>query len=180
MGLIVLTGGARSGKSTLAGELAEATGDPVCYIATAEARDDEMTRRIDNHRRDRPASWLTIEEPYDLVGALEALPEEAVAIVDCLTLWVANMLERSPTDEEIVEIAEDAARRAATRPQPVIAVTNEVGSGIVPMNDLARRYRDVLGVVNGRWCHHAQGSFLVVAGRALALSKPSDVFETLR
>jgi adenosyl cobinamide kinase/adenosyl cobinamide phosphate guanylyltransferase len=125
------------------------------------------------HRRERPNSWTTIEEPLDLVTALEKVPDQDIAIIDCLTLWVSNLLEQEASDDEILSMVDEAARVAAQHPGRIIAVTNEVGSGIVPMNPLARRYRDLLGMVNARWCSHAQDAFLVVAGRALRLSDPS-------
>ncbi len=179
MSLTVLLGGARSGKSSLAVSMATASGSEVYYVATAEARDDEMTARIEMHQRERPGSWTTIEEPVDLVAALASVPNEAVAIVDCLTLWVSNLLERETSDDEILQTAEDAARVAARGSERVIAITNEVGSGIVPVNPLARRYRDLLGMVNTRWCAHADGAFLVVAGRALVLTDPASLSDVI-
>lgn len=172
MRLTVLVGGARSGKSTLAASLATTTGAAVCYIATAEARDEEMTARIEMHRRERPASWSTVEAPVDLVTALNGVDDDAVVIIDCLTLWVSNLIEQELTDEEVVQTAVETAAIATGRSGRTIAITNEVGSGIVPMNPLARRYRDLLGMVNSRWCDHADDAYLVVAGRVLALSKP--------
>ena len=180
MSLTVLLGGARSGKSTLAVSTATEAGLTVCYIATAEARDQEMAARIEMHRRTRPGSWTTIEEPVDLVAALDGVPTEAIVIIDCLTLWVSNMLGQDDSDDAILRTADDAARVAARRSGRVIAITNEVGSGIVPLNPLARRYRDLLGMVNARWCTHADQAFLVVAGRTLALSDPSDLSGAIR
>lgn len=175
MGLTVLLGGARSGKSTLAASIAGAADAPIFFIATAEARDEEMAARIEIHRRERPGSWTTIEEPLDLVGALARVPRDAVVIVDCLTLWVSNLLEQGTRDDEVIETADGAALVAAQRSGRTIAITNEVGSGIVPINPLARRYRDVLGIVNARWSAHAASAFLVVAGRLLPLSDPSNL-----
>lgn len=171
--LTVLLGGARSGKSTLATSIAVAAGSPVCYIATAEARDEEMTARIEVHRRERPAGWSTVEEPLDLLAALTQVPDGSVVIVDCLTLWVANLIEQGFSDDEVVRTADKAASVAARRSGSAIAISNEVGSGLVPMDPLGRRYRDLLGIVNSRWCAQADSAFLVVAGRVLALSDPS-------
>jgi adenosylcobinamide kinase / adenosylcobinamide-phosphate guanylyltransferase len=168
MSLTLLLGGARSGKSALAVRRAEAFAGPVAFIATAEARDAEMIARIARHRAERPREWTTIDAPLSLAEALAALPEETCAIVDCLSLWVSNLLER--TDEKaILQLAAEAARRAAERPAPTIAVSNEVGMGIVPTNALARRYRDVLGQVNATWADYAAEAALVVAGRQLSL-----------
>ncbi len=145
MALTLLIGGARSGKSALAVARGRAHGGPVVFVATAEARDEEMAERIGRHRAERPAGWTTVEAPVELEAALEAADPDACVIVDCLSLWVANLLERG---EEVAERAERAARIAAGRQAPAIAVTNEVGMGIVPVNELARRYRDELGRAN--------------------------------
>jgi adenosylcobinamide kinase/adenosylcobinamide-phosphate guanylyltransferase len=168
MPLTLLLGGARSGKSALAVRRAEAFAGPVAFIATSEPRDDEMVARIGRHRAERPPEWTTIDAPSGLAEALAAVPEGTCAIVDCLSLWVSNLLERDG-EEAIVQLAVEAARRAAERPAPTIAVSNEVGMGIVPANELARRYRDVLGRVNAIWAAHAAEAALVVAGRQLSL-----------
>jgi adenosyl cobinamide kinase/adenosyl cobinamide phosphate guanylyltransferase len=175
MSLTVLVGGARSGKSTLAAAIAESDGSDVVFVATAEPRDEEMAARIEAHRLARPAAWTTIEEPMDLVGALGRAPEGSTVIIDCLTLWVSNLIERRISDDEIAATAADVADVAGTHDGRVVAITNEVGSGIVPINPLARRYRDLLGVVNSAWCARADDAYLVVAGRALALSDAADL-----
>jgi len=174
MTLTLLVGGARSGKSTLALRRAEALGLPVVFVATAEARDSEMADRIARHQAERPETWSTLEVPCDLGDAIEQLPAEAAAIVDCLTLWVANLMERG--DDDIEAAADSAARRAAQRNAPVIAVSNEVGMGIVPDHPLGRAYRDRLGRVNAIWASHAQEALLVVAGRTLDL-QPTRSFD---
>jgi adenosylcobinamide kinase/adenosylcobinamide-phosphate guanylyltransferase len=165
MTLVLLLGGARSGKSMLALERAAAAGREVVFVATGEAGDDEMAERIERHRRERPAEWTTVEEPIELGRAVGGAPAEATVIVDCLSLWVANVLDHADIEQE----AERIARAAAARPGLTVAVTNEVGLGIVPDNALARRYRDVLGRVNAIWTQRADEAFLVVAGRTLRL-----------
>jgi adenosyl cobinamide kinase/adenosyl cobinamide phosphate guanylyltransferase len=162
--LVLYLGGARSGKSRLALERARAAGAPVTFIATGEPRDDEMAERIERHRHERPGNWQTIEEPLDLGGALASVPAGAAAIVDCLSLWVANALEAG------VELDGAALGLAAARAELTIAVTNEVGMGIVPDNALARSFRDELGRVNAAWAAAADETYLVVAGRAVTLS----------
>ena len=157
--ITLLIGGARSGKSALALRLAEGE---VVFIATAEPGDAEMAERIERHRAERPATWRTVEEPVDLAGALRDAPPDACVIVDCLTLWVANTMDE--------ERARDAAAVAAARPGATIAITNEVGLGIVPANALAREYRDLLGRVNAIWAEAAERVLLVVAGRTLELA----------
>jgi len=158
MTLVMLLGGARSGKSQLAVERARAHGAPVTFIATGEAGDDEMAERIARHKAGRPSDWATVEEPRDLRRALESVPGGDTVIVDCLSLWVANGGE-----------SDGVAELAAARAGLTIAVTNEVGSGIVPDNALARAYRDELGRVNAEWVQAADEAYLVVAGRTLRL-----------
>jgi adenosylcobinamide kinase/adenosylcobinamide-phosphate guanylyltransferase len=169
MALTFLLGGARSGKSELAVRLAANTSGPVVVIATAEARDEEMAERIGRHRRDRPAGWSTIEVPLRLAEAVGGLSPNAVVILDCVSLWVANTMEAGQSDEAIVGEAEEAARVLAGRSASSVVVSNEVGLGIVPVNELARRYRDVLGRVNATAARAADRAYLVVAGRTLPL-----------
>ncbi|MCL2770093.1 MAG: bifunctional adenosylcobinamide kinase/adenosylcobinamide-phosphate guanylyltransferase [Solirubrobacterales bacterium] len=169
MALTVLLGGARSGKSTLAVQRARAHPGSVCVIATATAGDAEMATRIARHRRERPASWHTLEEPLALDTALARADSEALVIVDCLTLWVSNQLERGAQESEIEAHATRAARRAAERPAPVIAVSNELSMGIVPADPPTRRFRDVHGRVNATWVAHAREASLLVAGALLHL-----------
>jgi adenosylcobinamide kinase/adenosylcobinamide-phosphate guanylyltransferase len=168
--LTFVTGGARSGKSSQALRLAAASGTPVVMIATAEGRDAEMLERIAAHRRERPASWRTVEEPLDLAGALRGLAGNEFAIVDCLSLWVSNLL--ADRDAQAIEgLAREAAALAAAHAGGCVAVSNEVGMGIVPANALARSYRDVLGRVNAIWAEAADDALLAVAGRVLRLER---------
>jgi adenosylcobinamide kinase/adenosylcobinamide-phosphate guanylyltransferase len=158
--LVLYLGGARSGKSRLAVERASSTGAPVTFIATGEAGDDEMAARIEAHKRERPPDWRTVEEPRDLAGVLASVPGGETALVDCLSLWVANVGEG------------DAAALEAARARDglTIAVSNEVGMGIVPANALAREYRDALGRVNAAWAAASEEAWFVVAGKTLRLS----------
>jgi len=166
--LTLLLGGARSGKSSLAVDLASRAGGPVTFIATATSGDEEMAARIAAHRGERPGDWKTVEEPLHLREALEAA--EGTVVVDCLSLWVANLLEAD------MEIDAGAAAAAAGRGR-TIAVSNEVGLGIVPATPLGRRYRDVLGRVNAAWADAAETTLLVVAGRALPLASPWELVD---
>jgi adenosyl cobinamide kinase/adenosyl cobinamide phosphate guanylyltransferase len=167
--LILLLGGARSGKSLLAQQLA---GETATLIATAVAGDAEMAERIRRHRDERPAAWKTVEEPIDLRGALAAVGPDETVVVDCLSLWTTNLLEAGWKDAEVEEEAEGAAVAAAGRPGTTIAVSNEVGLGIVPVTPLGRRYRDLHGRVNATWAKAADRAVLVVAGRMLELERP--------
>ena len=168
MAMTVLLGGARSGKSALAIRLAAAE-DDVVFIATAEALDREMEERIRRHRAARPASWSTVEEPLALGESVQTTPPGAGVIVDCLSLWVSNLLGAQWVDETVEDEAERVAGIAAARPGRTIVVSNEVGLGLVPETALGRRYRDVLGRVNATFADAAEEALFVVAGRAFRL-----------
>lgn len=180
-GLTLITGGARAGKTAFALDLARATGAPVLYVATAEGRDDEMIARIARHRAERPPAWGTLEEPFDVAGALARVHSGEAVLLDCLTVWVSNLLLRALPEGEFATARAEAAERAALDAVrtlldwrrrtnvDLIAVTNEVGLGIVPPSPLARLYRDVLGRVNAMCAREAERMFLVVAGLALDL-----------
>ena len=166
-----LVGGARSGKSSLAVRLASAFDGPVVVVATAEARDEDMADRIRAHREARPAGWETVEAPLGLLAAIDGVREDAFVVLDCLTLWVSNALEEGATGNEVEGEARKLASALAGRAAPSVVVSNEVGLGIVPANELARRYRDLLGRVNTAFAAEAARSFLVVAGRGLPLEE---------
>jgi adenosyl cobinamide kinase/adenosyl cobinamide phosphate guanylyltransferase len=175
MPLVLLLGGARSGKSALAVRMAGGWAGPVAVVATLEARDQEMAERIRRHRGERPGHWLTLEAPRELERALREAPADAFVIVDCLTLWVSNLLEQGLDDRRVEQLARSAAATAAARTAPTVAVSNEVGAGIVPADALSRRYRDLLGQVNAAWAAEADQALLLVAGRAVPLLDPLAV-----
>jgi len=161
---ILVTGGARSGKSAFAERLVEAMpGDPV-YIATAEARDDEMSARIAAHTARRGDRWTTLEAPLDLVAALQETDGRGPRLVDCLTLWLSNlMLGNARWDAA----ADSLAAALAAQTSPVVLVTNEVGLGIVPDTALGRAFRDAAGSLNHRIADAADTVYLVVAGQPM-------------
>ena len=167
----LILGGAKSGKSTLALNLAERTGLKRVFIATAEARDAEMTKRIARHQAERGPSWRTVEEPLELVAALgRADAPDTVVLVDCLTLWLGNLLTRADLDEDAVaERGEELARALPGLKGRVILVANEVGLGIVPDNALARTFRDLAGNLNQRLAAACDRVILVTAGIPLDL-----------
>jgi adenosyl cobinamide kinase/adenosyl cobinamide phosphate guanylyltransferase len=142
----------------------------VTFIATAQDRDAEMSDRIWAHRSQRPPAWSTVEAPLDLDRALRDEPDGTTVVVDCLTLWVANLVEAGRDDEAVARAAQDVAQRASGRQGHCVIVSNEVGSGIVPMEALSRRYRDLLGRVNTTFCDLAGQALLVVAGRVVPLT----------
>ncbi|HYM51370.1 MAG TPA: bifunctional adenosylcobinamide kinase/adenosylcobinamide-phosphate guanylyltransferase [Candidatus Limnocylindrales bacterium] len=174
---ILLLGGARSGKSTLALEIAARSGAPVTMIATAEPLDPEMAERIAHHRAQRPSGWTTIEEPVALLEAVQAAPARSLLIIDCLTLWVSNLVGQGQHDPAIVAAAGRAATTLAARPGGAIVVSNEVGLGIIPVNPVARGYRDTLGRVNAAFAALADRTALVVAGRLHELTSATEFME---
>ncbi len=165
---ILITGGARSGKSALAERMALSLGARPIYVATAEARDAEMAARIAAHRDRRGNEWALVEAPTDLAEALDR-SDTGPRLVDCLTLWLSNLMAAGADWEAA---ARDLARRPAAQAHPVIFVTNEVGSGIVPDNALARRFRDAAGKVNQIVAEAADEVHLCVAGQALKVKPP--------
>jgi adenosyl cobinamide kinase/adenosyl cobinamide phosphate guanylyltransferase len=173
MPFVLLLGGARSGKSAMAKRLAVESGAPVTFIATAEPRDDEMAERIRRHREERLPDWRTIEAPLDLPSAVKSAPPGDYLIVDCLTLWVSNLLEAGADGTQIGTVADQVIHELAGRYG--VVVSNEVGLGIVPINDLTRTYRDVLGAVNSTFAAGAARAVLMVAGRALDLANADAI-----
>lgn len=169
MSTTLVLGGARSGKSALTERLAVESGLAVTYIATAEALDEEMRERIARHRADRPAGWKTLEVPRALAAELlaESAPDRFV-IVDCLTLWLTNLM----LDEDASLLERERAALLASLPRlagPVVLVSNEVGLGIVPDNALARRFRDEAGRLNQAIASLCDHVFFVAAGLPLTL-----------
>jgi adenosylcobinamide kinase/adenosylcobinamide-phosphate guanylyltransferase len=159
--LTFVLGGARSGKSRYAEQVAMASPPPWIYLATAEPFDDEMAARIAEHKSRRSRDWQTIDAPRDLAGALGALPASATILVDCLTLWLSNlMLAECDVDAETGRLEQAMLAHKA----PLVLVSNEVGSGVVPDNALARRFRDAQGRLNQTVAARADRVVLVVAG----------------
>lgn len=174
MTLTLLTGGARSGKSRMAVSLARRAGAPVTFIATARS-DVGMEERIARHRRERPEGWATIEETSDLSAALDRVSTGDTAIVDCVTVWVSNLMLEDHDDAAIEAAAERFAEGAATRTGETIVVTNEVGSGVHPPTELGLRFQDLLGQVNSIVAVRSATAYLCVAGRALPLPPADEV-----
>jgi adenosylcobinamide kinase/adenosylcobinamide-phosphate guanylyltransferase len=166
MTIILITGGARSGKSFRAEARARSfPGRPV-YIATAEAGDDEMRERIARHRARRGSDWIEHESPLALVEALDATDGGGARLVDCLTLWLSNLMHANSDCSEQAALLADALRRQSS---PVVLVTNEVGLGIVPDNALARAFRDAAGLMNQMIARVADEVEFVVAGLPMKL-----------
>lgn len=171
--LTLLLGGARSGKSALAVRWARSHAGPVTFVATAEAGDDEMAARIARHRAERPGHWTTVETPRDPTTALRDAAPDALVIVDCLTLWVANVMGDT-CDDAVVASGDALAVAAVDRSAATVVVSNEVGWGIVPADPATRRYRDLLGAVNMTVAARAHRCLLLVAGLAVPLARPPE------
>lgn len=169
-GLVTLVlGGARSGKSRYAEALIAKSPKPWVYVATAEARDEEMAERIAAHKARRAEGWQTIEAPHDLADAVKQASPNAAVLVDCLTLWLSNLMEGSfDIDAQIARLQESLKERSG----PTVLVSNEVGLSIVPDNAFARRFRDLQGVLNQRMAAQAARVVMMVAGIAIAMKSP--------
>lgn len=173
--IILITGGARSGKSRHAQALAEAHPGQRLFIATSPIIDGEMRARIERHQADRwGQGWRTVEEPLRPMDILAANPEEEVVLLDCLTLWISNLLFEAEepeyyTEAMVAELSQELVAAAARRQGVVLIVTNEVGLGIVPDNPLARRYRDLVGRCNQTIAALADRVDLVTCGIPLTI-----------
>ena len=159
-------GGARSGKSGHAQRLAEASGGPLLYIATAQALDAEMSERIARHRAERDERWRTLECPLGVPDAIARNGEARTVLVDCLTLWLGNLMLG---DHDVAAAGAALADALRDTPAQVVLVANEVGQGIVPDNALARRFRDEAGWLNQRVAASADVVWLLAAGLPLRL-----------
>lgn len=160
----LVTGGARSGKSRFAERLAGCFQE-VVYLATAEALDQEMLRRIETHQRYRPTHWTTVEEPLSIVPRLtEAASACDLVLLDCITLWISNLLGQERSDRQIEAEIEELAQWVERQPARLVLVTNEVGAGIVPANALSRRFRDLTGLANQRLAAACDHVYWLVAG----------------
>jgi adenosylcobinamide kinase/adenosylcobinamide-phosphate guanylyltransferase len=182
MGYIhLVTGGSRSGKSDHARRLAEDLPGPRTFIATCPVTDEEMERRVERHRRERAgAGWVTAEEEVQVVHALREAGSSGVVLIDCLTLWVNNLMyeaERAGKvfgEDEVSARANDLITACRAASATVILVTNEIGMGIVPDNALARRYRDLVGRCNQVVAAAADRVTLVVSGIPVEIRKKGD------
>ena len=167
--VIFLTGGARSGKSAFALDCA-AKYERKAFLATAEAFDEEMARRIRKHREERGASFVTIEEPLDIDRELLTLPPDIdVVVLDCLTVWVGNLMHGIDREREIGDRIERFLNVLREPPVNMIVVTNEVGMGIVPENAMARAFRDMAGSLNRKAAAIATEAWLLCSGLPLRL-----------
>jgi len=163
--ILLITGGCRSGKSAFALRYAEKNYDRKIYLATAEALDGEMRERIEKHRQKRGPAWRTLEEPLEIEKVFESYGESAdVILLDCVTLWISNLMMKNLDADKILSHAEKALDSIIASPSDVILVSNEVGWGIVPENKLARDFRDIAGRVNQKIASAAESVIILVSG----------------
>jgi adenosylcobinamide kinase / adenosylcobinamide-phosphate guanylyltransferase len=169
--ITLITGGARSGKSFFAQELAKQYNGNRIFIATAQGFDVEMEERIKNHRAERGEHFSTVEAPLDLAAALRNVPDDAaVVLIDCLTVWLGNLMYRHENDRAAIDAAiTDFTGILDVISQDIVIVTNEVGMGIVPGNFLARHYRDIAGSLNREVARKAAKVYLCVCGIPVAV-----------
>ncbi|PCJ70501.1 MAG: bifunctional adenosylcobinamide kinase/adenosylcobinamide-phosphate guanylyltransferase [Rhodobiaceae bacterium] len=166
----LILGGARSGKSRYGEALVRASSGRAVYIATAEARDDEMTARIAKHREQRGSDWALIEEPIHLARVLrEQVRAEDVVLVDCLTLWLSNLMGE---EREIASAVDELLAAIETCPARIVFISNEIGWGIVPDNALARTFRDEAGRLHQQLSAQIDAVVAVIAGLPLMLKEP--------
>ncbi len=169
MGCILITGGARAGKSSYAQKLASDIGGRVLFVATAEAKDEDMRLRIEKHKKSRPVNWDTLEAPVEVGRAIGKKDGDyPVVLVDCITMLVSNVMlqagnEKSAESEVLKEI-DSLVNIMNSKTAAYILVSNEVGLGIVPDNELSRNYRDLLGRANQLIAQHADEVYLMVSG----------------
>jgi adenosylcobinamide kinase/adenosylcobinamide-phosphate guanylyltransferase len=172
--LIVVGGGARSGKSAFALALARRLGTRRAFLATAQALDAEMAHRIAAHQRERGGEFVTVEEPLDVAGAVARLDEADVLVIDCLTLWISNLLLRGDTQERVAAEVERLAATLEARPFHAVLVTNEVGMGVVPETALGRAFRDACGRAHQHLAGRAHRLYLAALGCIVRL-KPNPL-----
>lgn len=167
--LCLIGGGARSGKSLFAVKKALSIGDERVFLATAQAFDEEMRIRIRNHQAERLEQFVTVEAPFDVAGALNRLDSDRVdvVVIDCLTLWLSNLLLANESETQIGLRVEEVLNILRTRPYHALLVTNEVGMGIVPESKLGRLFRDIAGRVNQQVAREADEIYMALMGTIL-------------
>lgn len=186
--IILVLGGARSGKSTFAEKLAkELGGENVTYMATAQALDEEMEERIAHHKSQRPVDWETLEEPTDIYQAIQGIDNRQTVLIDCLTLYISNLLleensegdlslqQKKKLEEDIIENINQVLKYVKRKDIDLIIVSNEVGQGLVPSYEMGRLFRDISGRANQYISNKSDKVYFTVAGVPLDLNELSKV-----
>jgi len=167
---VFITGAVRSGKSSLALKLAKASCKQVVFLATCKPQDAEMKKRVHKHKQSRPKTWKTIEEDINVPALIRKFKtEKELIILDCLTLWVSNLLCSGCKEKEILKKIDDLLSALKKTKATVIIVSNEVGWGIVPDNEMARIFRDIMGIAHQKVAKISDEVYLVVSGMMLKM-----------
>lgn len=164
-----ITGGSRSGKSSHALKLAESLGEKRLYLATAQALDDEMAERIAHHKKERGDGWDTIEEPLNIAEVIGKLDIYDSVLLDCLTLWLCNVMHEEESDEKVIERIDNLLNACKGCKTKLIVISNETGSGIIPADPLSRRFSDLAGLMNQKMAAAASQVILTVSGIPLTI-----------
>ncbi len=173
--VIFITGGVRSGKSKYAIKLAKNIANEVIFLATGIAKDEEMKKRIEEHKKSRPDRWKTIEETKNISSILlDIQPPCELVIIDCLTFFVSNLLLEGVNEETILQEIKKIVDIMLQVDYTTIVVSNEVGGGVVPGNELGRRFRDIIGLTNQIMAKSAHEVYLIVSGIPVKLKENSD------
>jgi adenosylcobinamide kinase/adenosylcobinamide-phosphate guanylyltransferase len=168
--IVFVTGGVRSGKSRFALGYANKNFSKKLFLATCEVLDEEMARRVEDHKKMRGPEWLTVEEPIEVVDKIKEYGDEVeVILVDCITLWLSNLLMKLESDSKIMGEMDRLLEAMKKSPSSFIIVSNEVGMGIVPIDPLGRRFRDLSGMANQKMAELAESVIFIVSGIALFL-----------
>ena len=163
--MILITGGCRSGKSRFASDFANQHFSKKLYLATCEALDEEMAQRIEHHKKMRGPEWQTLEEPIKIVEGIRQYEDGVeVILLDCITLWLSNLLTKGNTDLKIMDEINRFVEMIKQTPASLVIVSNEVGMGIVPVDPLGRRFRDLSGMANQRIGQVAETVIFMVSG----------------
>jgi adenosylcobinamide kinase / adenosylcobinamide-phosphate guanylyltransferase len=163
--MILITGGCRSGKSRFASDFANQHFSKKLYLATCEALDEEMAQRIEHHKKMRGPEWQTLEEPVKIVEGIRQYEDGVeVILLDCITLWLSNLLTKGNTDLKIMDEINRFVEMIKQTPASLVIVSNEVGMGIVPVDPLGRRFRDLSGMANQRIAQVAETVIFMVSG----------------
>lgn len=177
--IVLVTGGARSGKSSYALQLGK-TFSKKAYVATAQALDREMRERIEKHRKERDASFVTVEAPFELTGTLQKLSAGFDFVsVDCLTLWLSNLLLKGSNPSILEQEIGNFLNFLPARPFTLALVSNEVGMGVVPDNELGRKFRDLQGELNQQVAERADEVILMVSGLPVFVKKEESSYAAL-
>ena len=167
--IVFITGSVRSGKSDFAVKLAKQWGKDVIFLATCKPADNEMRKRVKKHKKSRPGEWKVIEENIDISSVIKNTKKDKLVIIDCITLWVSSLLLSGLKEKKIIEKINEFTDTLKKTKLPLVIVSNEVGWGIVPDNEISRIFRDIIGIAHQKISKVSQEVYLLVSGIALKI-----------